>query len=422
MLQSIQGQAFAYFAAETNRANGLVADRSRAGAPCSIAATGLALTSYPVAVERGFMTRAEAAQRTLAALRFFLASRQGREPDATGFKGFYYHFLDMNTGARAWKSEVSTVDSALLFAGMLAAAAFFSSNRAAEREIRDLAHRLYERADWNWARNGGLTVTHGWKPGRGFLPHRWHGYDEALILYVLALGAPTHAIPAECYAAWARTYQWRTIYDVAYLHAGPLFIHQLSHIWCDFRGIRDAFMRAHDCDYFENSRRATMVQQQYAIRNPHNYRGYDAACWGITASSGPGNVTRSVAGIRRKFFGYRARGVPDGPDDGTLAPWGVVTSLPFAPDVVLPTMEHAWRLRTGGALSYGVHDTFNATFPVRDSAHGWVSPDRCGLEQGPMMVMIENHRSGLVWQLLRESPPIARGLRAAGFVGGWLGA
>ena len=349
MLHGIQGQAFAYFAAETNLANGLVADRSRAGAPCSIAATGLALTSYPVAVERGCMTRGEAARRTLATLRFFLGSRQEREPDATGYKGFYYHFLDMNTGARAWNSELSTV-----------------------------------------------------------------------ILYILALGAPTHAIPAECYAEWASTYQWRTIYDVAYLHAGSLFIHQLSHIWCDFRGIRDPFMRAHDCDYFENSRRATMVQQQYAIRNPHGYRGYDAMCWGITASSGPGTVTRSVAGMRRKFFGYRARGVPDGPDDGTLAPWGVATSLPFAPDIVLPSMEYMWRLRLGGALPYAVQETFNATFPVRGSEHGWVSPDVCGLEQGPMMVMIENHRSGLVWQLLRESAPIARGLRAAGFVGGWL--
>jgi hypothetical protein len=420
MLHAIQKQAFNYFVNETNLGNGLVADTSRPGAPCSIAAVGLALTAYPCAVERGFMSRRDAAARTLAALRFFRGSTQGREPDATGYKGFYYHFLDINTGARAWNSELSTIDSSLLFAGMLAAAAFFNRERPAEREIRDLAECLYERADWNWARNGGATVTHGWKPGRGFLPHRWQGYDEALLLYVLALGAPTHAIPAESYSAWASTYKWCTIFDTSYLHAGPLFIHQLSHVWLDFRGIRDAFMREHDCDYFENSRRATVVQQQYAIRNPRGFAGYDATCWGLTASSGPGNTTRTVSGTRQKFFGYRARGVPHGPDDGTLAPWGVVASLPFAPEIVLPTIEHLWRMRLGGAHPYGFRETFNATFAVPGSAHGWVSPDFCGLEEGPMVVMIENHRSGLVWQLLRECAPIIRGLRAAKFSGGWL--
>ena len=421
MLHAIQGRAFTYFLREINLANGLVADTSSAGAPSSIAAVGLGLTACPAAVERGFMSRRDAVTRTLATLRFFWGSKQGREPDATGYKGFYYHFLDLHTGARAWKSELSTIDSALLFAGMLAAAAFFTGDRPAEREIRDLAHRLYERADWNWACNGGTTVTHGWKPGRGFLAHRWRGYDEALLLYVLALGAPTHAIPAGCYDAWASTYQWRTIFDTSYLHAGPLFIHQLSHVWLDFRGIRDAFMREHDSDYFENSRRATVVQQQYAIRNPRGFQGYDAFCWGITASCGPGNTTRTVAGVRRKFHGYRARGVPDGPDDGTLAPWGVVASLPFAPDIVLPTMESMWRMRLGGAHPYGFRETFNATYAVRGSAHGWISPNFCGLEEGPMVVMIENHRSGLVWQLLRECAPIIRGLRVAGFGGGWLG-
>ena len=420
LLHAIQGRAFNYFLSETNLVTGLVPDTSSPGAPASIAAVGLGLTAYPAAVERGFISRRDAATRTLTTLRFFWNSRQGREPDATGYQGFYYHFLDVHTGARAWNSELSTIDSALLFAGMLAAAAYFTGDRPAEREIRDLAHALYARADWNWARNGGATVTHGWKPGRGFLPHRWQGYDEALLLYVLALGAPTHAIPVACYDAWASTYQWRTIFDTSYLYAGPLFIHQLSHVWLDFRGIRDAFMREHDSDYFENSRRATVVQQQYAIRNPRGFRGYGEFSWGITASSGPGRRTRTVAGVRRKFFGYLARGVPDGPDDGTLAPWGVVASLPFAPDIVLPTIEHMWRMRLGGPHPYGFRETFNATFAVRGSAHGWVAPNFCGLEEGPMVVMIENHRSGLVWQLLRECAPIRRGLRAAGFCGGWL--
>ena len=179
MLGTIQREAFNYFANETNLSNGLVADTTQPGVPSSIAATGLGLTAYPIGVERGFISRREAVKRTLAALRFFWNSKQGTSADATGYKGFYYHFLDMQTGTRAWNSELSTVDTALLLGGILTAAAYFDGNRAGEREIRDLAERLYERVDWNWARNGGHTVTHGWNPGRGFLRFRWEGYDEA---------------------------------------------------------------------------------------------------------------------------------------------------------------------------------------------------------------------------------------------------
>ena len=421
MLGTIQREAFNYFARETNLANGLVSDTTEPGVPASIAAVGLGLTAYPIAVERGFIPRSEAVKRTLATLRFFWKSKQGAEPDATGYKGFYYHFLDLQTGARAWKSELSTVDTALLLGGMLTAAAYFTGSRPGEREIRDLAERLYERVDWNWARKGGLTITHGWRPRRGFLPYRWQGYDEALLLYVLALGAPTHAIPPESYAAWLTTYDWRTVYDTTYLHAGPLFIHQLSHTWLDFRGIRDAFMVAHDCDYFENSRRATLVQREYAIRNPHGYAQYGEFCWGITASDGPGVVTKRINGVKRRFYRYKARGVPDGPDDGTIAPWGVVASLPFAPEIVVPTIEHMRRLRLGGEHPYGYRTSFNPTFPSTDgSTDGWVAPFFCGLDQGPIIAMIENYRTQLVWELLRGNAYVVAGLRAAGFTGGWL--
>src|SRR5450631_1378495 len=174
----------------------------------------------------------------------------------------------MRTGRRAWECELSTVDSAFLLAGALTAGVYFDAPTADEQEIRMLADALYRRADWQWAQNGGATVTHGWKPESGFLPYRWEGYDEALLLYVLGLGSPTHPLPAESYAAWASTYEWRAVYDIPFLYAGPLFTHQLSHVWIDFRGIQDAFMRAHGIDYFENSRRATLVQQQYAIDNP----------------------------------------------------------------------------------------------------------------------------------------------------------
>jgi Uncharacterized protein conserved in bacteria len=264
-------------------------------------------------------------------------------------------------------------------------------------------------------------LTHGWKPGRGFLRHRWEGYDEALLLYILALGAPANAIPPESYAAWLATYDWRTIYGTTYLHAGPLFIHQLSHTWLDFRGVRDAFMMAHDCDYFENSRRATVVQQRYAMLNPHGFEGYGEFCWGLTASEGPGPSRRMVRGVRRRFYGYKARGVPHGPDDGTIAPWGVVASLPFAPGIVLPTIEEMRRLRLGGEHPYGYRLTFNATFPAADgSSRGWICPYFCGLNLGPMIAMVENYRSDLVWQLMRSNANVVAGFRAAGFTGGWL--
>jgi len=421
LLDEIQREAFGYFLHETNPANGLVVDKTSSDWPASIAAVGLALTAYPVGVERGFVTRSEAAERTLTTLRFFWRSKHGPEPDATGYKGFYYHFLDMQTGARAWQCELSTIDSALLLGGMLTSAAYFDGDAAAEREIRDLADRLYARVDWQWAQNGGATVTHGWKPESGFLPYRWEGYDEALLLYVLGLGSPTHPLPAESYAAWASTYEWKTVYDTPFLYAGPLFTHQLSHLWIDFRGIQDAFMRSHGIDYFENSRRATLVQQQYAIRNPGGWAHYGELCWGITASDGPGEATLMIDGVERRFFDYEARAVPYGPDDGTIAPWAVVASLPFAPEIVLPTLTDFRRYRRRRDHPYGFKATFNPTFPDPGGApQGWVSPWHFGLSEGPIVIMIENYTSDLVWRLMRRCPYLAAGLRAAGFTGGWL--
>lgn len=421
MLDAIQRKAFSYFLHETNEANGLVRDKTCPDWPASIAAVGLGLAAYPVGVERGFVSREEAAERTLATLRFFWRSPQGPEPDATGYKGFYYHFLDMNSGARADLCELSTVDSALLLAGMLTGAAHFDGRAPAEREIRDVADRLFARVDWPWAQNGGDTVTHGWKPESGFLPYRWEGYDEALLLYVLGLGSPTHPLPAESYRAWASTYEWKRIYDIEFLYAGPLFTHQLSHVWIDFRGIQDSFMRGRGIDYFENSRRATFVQQQHGIRNPFGFAHYGELCWGITASEGPGDVARTIDGVERRFFDYLAREVPDGPDDGTIAPWAVVASLPFAPEITLPTIADFTRWRRAGAHPYGFKASFNPTFPDPEGRpNGWVSPWHFGINQGPIVVMIENYKSGLVWRLMRGCRYVVDGLRAAGFTGGWL--
>ncbi|MBN6742769.1 hypothetical protein JKG47_20145 [Acidithiobacillus sp. MC6.1] len=421
-LRLLQHEAFGYFLHETSPVNGLVIDKTAPDWPASIAATGLALAAYPVGVERGFMSRAAAVERTLKTLRFFWNSPQGPEPDATGYRGFYYHFLDMQTGRRAWQCELSTVDSAFLLAGALTASVYFDAKTADEQEIRMLADGLYQRADWQWAQNNDDTVTHGWKPESGFIKYRWEGYDEALLLYILGLGSPTHPLPESSYAAWAATYEWKRCSDLDYLYAGPLFTHQISHIWIDFRGIQDAFMRAKGIDYFENSRRATYVQQQYAIDNPLKFTGYSDCCWGITASDGPGPDSFKVNGIVRQFYDYIGRGVPYGPDDGTLAPWAVVASLPFASEIVLPVIDYfIHQLKLKNANPYGFKATFNLTHPEKTSnPYGWVSPWHYGLNQGPIVLMIENYRTGLLWQWMRHCPYLITGLRRAGFSGGWL--
>lgn len=421
LLDTLQRDAFSYFVHKANPLNGLVLDKSYVECPASIAAVGLALAAYLVGVERGFMTRDEAVERTLTTLRFFANAPHGPDTDATGHQGFYYHFLDINTGRRARHCELSSVDTAFLLVGMLAAAQYYHYSTADEEEIRKLADGLYRKANWQWMQNGEATVSHGWTPEKGFLPFRWKGYDEALIIYLLGLGSPTYPLPEDSYQAWASSYKWKTIYDIEFLYAGPLFIHQLSHMWIDFRGIRDEFMRQHDLDYFENSRRATLVQQQYAIRNPNGFAHYDEWCWGVTASDGPGPATLLVDGVERTFYDYIARGVPYGPDDGTLAPWAVVASLPFAPEIVLPTLQNYERMHLNEFEQYGYKASFNPTFPARPAhEYGWVSSYHFGINQGPIVAMIENHLSGFVWRLMRACPYLVTGLRRAEFTGGWL--
>ncbi len=420
-LARLQLTTLQYYLHESNPANSLIRDKTAPGAPSSIAAVGLALATLPVLVERGVVSREFAPELALRRLRFFRDSSQGPEPDATGYRGFYYHFLDMKTGRRVWDCELSTIDSALLFGGMLTCAAYFDADTAEEAEVRELADQLYRRADWQWARNGGAAVSHGWRPETGFIPYRWTGYDEALLLYLLGLGSPTFPLPPGSYQAYCSTYQWKKIYGREVLYSGPLFTHQLSHLWIDFRGIRDEFMREHGSDYFENSRQATYVQQEYARRNPLQFAGYGEHCWGITATDGPGWETRRVDGIERQFFDYHARGAPYGPDDGTLAPWAVVASLPFAPEIVIPTVRAMAQLDLGATQRYGFKASFNQTYRVAESTTGWwVTPHHFGIDQGPVILMIENYRSGLIWEITRRSPYLAAGLRRAGFRGGWL--
>ncbi len=422
MLKVLQAETFNYFLHEINLQTGLIADRTEPGSPSSIAAVGLGLTSYIAAVERGLISRKEAVKRTLAVLKFFQSSKQGTDVNATGYKGFYYHFLDMASGKRAGNSELSTIDTAILMAGILTVRHYFINRNHEEKEIVQIADMLYQRVDWKWALNGGETLTHGWTPESGFLPFRWDKkYNEAIILYVLALGSPTFPIEPAGYKKWTETFEWKKMYDIECLYGGPLFIHQMSHIWIDFKGINDDLNRKIGIDYFENSRRATLVQQKYAIDNPNKFAHYGKYTWGFTASNGPGPCTLWVNGIERTFYGYMARGAPFGPDDGTISPWAVVASLPFAPETVLETIRHAIeKLELKKQSKYGFAASYNPTFPNRDNPIGWFSPWHLGLNQGPIIMMIENYQSGLIWKTMKQCPYIVNGLRRAGFRGGWL--
>jgi hypothetical protein len=419
LLDEIERAAFGFFREVVNPDNGLVADNTRDGSPCSIAVVGFALSVYPIAVERGWMTRGEALELSLAALRFFRDSDQSGSVEATGYKGFYYHFLDMRSGTRVWRSELSMIDTALLMAGVLMAREYFSAQSPLETELRDIADQLYLQVDWHWAQNAGATIAQGWKPESGFLRYGWEGYSEGIVLYVLALGSPTHPIVGNAYQSWTVTYQWENLYGFDFLYAGPLFIHQFSHAWIDLRGIRDSFMREKRSDYFENSVRALLVQREYARRNPGGFAGYDENCWGLTACDGPNNDLPGLIADHRRLLGYTARGVPYGPDDGTLAGWAPLAALPFAPEIALTSVramhDRFPEMRPRGRYASG----FNPSLVGADGAF-WVSPGHYGLDQGIVSMMIENHRTQLVWRLMRNCSYIAAGLRGAGFSGGWL--
>ena len=397
LLEAIQHASFSYFREQANPSNGLVRDRSRADSKCSIAAVGFGLSAWCIAVERGWASRQEAASRVDATLQSLLRGPQGSAADGImGYRGWFYHFLEMDSGLRTWKCELSSIDTALLLAGTIDASVFFDGTHALEARIRSAARALLARVDWRWMCNGSDVLSMGWHPESGFIARHWVGYNEAMILYLLALGTPDNPLPSLAWDGWTRGYLLAHHHGQRYVDFAPLFGHQCSHGWIDFRGKADPWMRSAGLDYFENSRRAVLAQQAYCTANPRGHAGYSANLWGITACDGP--------------RGYAARGAPPAEnDDGTLAPTAMVASLPFAPEVVMPSIRHLhqeWGARLW--TRHGYRDAFN---PGKD----WVAEDVLGIDQGPMILMIENHRTGSTWRRMASHPVIRRGLRRAGF-------
>ncbi|HYT04160.1 MAG TPA: glucoamylase family protein [Gemmatimonadales bacterium] len=428
LLDTLEQRTFHYFWDLANAQNGLVPDRSPTPSFSSIAAVGFGLTAYPIGVERGYITRAQARQRVLTTLHFFW-SADSAATGLTGYNGFFYHFLDMSTGQRFQAIELSTMDTALLLAGVLTCQSYFNGSDSLETALRALADSIYARADWQWAQHNPPAVTLSWTPERRFSSYDWRGYNEAMLVYILALGSPTHPVGADAWTAWTSTYSWGTFQGQTYLGFAPLFGHQYSHVWIDFRGIADAYMAEHGIDYFENSRRATYAQRSYAIANPGAWRGYSHRMWGFTASDGPADVTLTLDGQSRLFHTYWARGASftEIQDDGTIAAAAAGGSIPFAPEIALPAL---WAMRDTYGLNlfttYGFLDAFNPTFTGTpqygrvDPQLGWFDTDYLGIDEGPILAMAENYRTGLIWRVMRTNPYIVRGLCRAGFTGGWL--
>ncbi len=431
-LDDVQERTFRFFWDLSDPRTGLTPDRFPTKSFASISATGFALTAYPIGIERGWVERDAALERVLATLRFFQGAKQDTSASgATGWKGFFYHFLDSTTGLRFREVELSTVDTALLFAGALFCQSYFDGSDPREAEIRALTDTLCARADWKWASPRAPAIGHGWSPEGGHLEWDWRGYNEAMLVYVLALGSPARAVDESAWAEWCSTYQWGTFHGQEHFGFAPLFGHQYTHVWVDFHGIQDASMRERGIDYFENSRRATIAQREYAIENPGGWSGYGPNTWGLSACDGPVERELEIAGKRRAFHTYWARGASftTVQDDGTLCPSAMGASIAFAPEIVIPALR-AIR-EEGGERVYGVYgylDAFNPTFtldvPVQhglvDSTRGWVDTDWLGIDQGPLLAMIENHRTGLVWKHMRKNAHVLHGLRRAGFTGGWL--
>ncbi|AZR23064.1 glucoamylase family protein [Xanthomonas vasicola] len=435
LFSDIERRTFQFFWDTTNELNGLAPDRFPSRPFASIASVGFALTAYPIGIENGWVSRNQAIDRTLTTLKFFRDAPMGpQKTGRAGYKGFYYHFLDMQKGNRydSWV-ELSSVDTALLMMGVLFTQSYYDGDDPREKEIRQIADTLYKRVDWRWLQQRAPLISMGWFPESGFINHDWMGYNEAMMLYLLALGSPTHGVDPDAWTSWTRTYNndWGVYQGQEYLSFGPLFGHQYSHVWIDFRDIQDQYMRERGIDYFLNSRRATLAQRDYAIDNPMKWKDYGENVWGLTAGDGPQNTSQEYRGEQRQFRHYSSRGagLRENFDDGTIVPSAAISSIVFAPEVVIPATEEMHK-RYGDFLysSYGFLDSFNPSFnydiPLKTGRmvpdRGWVASDYIAIDQGPILAMIANYQNEFVWNVMKKNPYIRAGLERAGFTGGWL--
>ena len=402
LLDTLQHSAFNFFWNEVNPANGLIRDRNAPSSTlASIASVGFGLSAIPIGIDHGWITRAQGRARVRTTLNTFYTGPQGTAASGTiGYKGFFYHFLNMNTATRFDTGvELSSIDSGLLFAGMLDARQYFDDpSNPDEIAIRLMADSLYQRVDWNFMRNFNPGIMMGWKPSFGFLNFgQWIGYNEAMIMYIEALGSPSYAVPTSAWSAWTSGYRYDTLFGYSFVRCPPLFTHQYSHCWVDFRNIADAYMRTKGHDYFENSRRATLAQRNYCIANPLGMIGYSDSLWGITAGDGP--------------FGYVARGAPPSQNDnGTITPTAAISSIVFTPNESIGFIRYMWdHYRPTVWGPYGWKDGFNL------SISNWVATDVIGIDQGPILLMIENYLNGKPWQRVMSHPAVQLGLQRADF-------
>jgi len=370
-LDKLQHDSISYFIREMNPANGLIKDSSRPGSPSSSAAAGFGLTAICIGESRGWIAKEEAYQLVLKILKTF-------KDDVPNERGFFYHFLDMRTAHRAWNSEVSSIDTALFLAGALFAGEYYKGS-----EVETIARELYERVEWPWMLNGKSILCMGWKPEEGFLWYYWDSYSEAMILYALAIGSPTHPIPAECWSEWKRPVDSYKDYRAIYCTTGSIFTYQYSHAWIDFRSLYEDGV-----NYFDNSVNAVKANRQFCIDNSGLYKAYGENSWGLSACLGP--------------EGYRGYGAKPGAgfNDGTIPPCGIAGSMPFDPIASLNGLKQLYSEHKEFLYGqYGFKDAFNLD-------KEWWAEEYLGIDVGITVLMIENYRSGLVWKKFMSIPAV----------------
>jgi len=384
-LEDVEKANFLYFWEQANSQTGMVKDRCNTrindnGIVASIAATGFGLTALCIGEKRGYVSRADARARAVTTLRFLWKKLPTH-------RGFFFHFANVNTGERVWDSEVSSVDTAILLCGVLTCRQHFEEHS----EISKLAYDIFNRVDWTWLSEDTSLLSHGWTPEIGFLPYRWDYYSELMMMYLLGLGSLNHPLQVETWNAWKRT---TFEYDgLRYVGSyAPLFVHQFSQAWFDFRGKRDKY-----ADYFENSRIATEVHRRFCIELCKRFPDYSEDLWGITVSDSP--------------HGYVVWGGPPatGPIDGSVVPSAAGGSLPFLPQESMRVLRNI-KTRYGNNAwgRYGFVDAIN---PLTN----WYDSDVIGIDTGISMVMAENARTGFVWETFMKNQEARRGMELAGF-------